>query len=195
MTDQPTFREGEFVDVHIRGAEVVAHGPDQLTMYLKGCDLDVFEVPLSDDDGGPLLAVTVTHAVPNVQPGQVWESVRDGCRFFVIVDLDRLRLISVDNIPHSPEYATAIYGQLQLVSQPPGPAPAEPAEIPTYAEAVRHISGDVFGPPHPGHPDAWPAFTVPDRSNSDSDAPLQPVDEETTAALPTAREPEGAVTT
>lgn len=53
------FQPDETVDIVIRGALVDHHCPHMLTVSIPGVDQQV-EIPLSDDDGGPLPAVKVT---------------------------------------------------------------------------------------------------------------------------------------
>lgn len=119
------FDIGDRVDVTIRGAFLGVHGDHAVSLYLVGVD-DPIVVPVHTDQGEPLDSVTVTDAVPEVRPGQLWRSVeRPRYLFFATlptwvldgVEVDGpVQLVTQHNRPVSPQEAVRHWGPIELVA-------------------------------------------------------------------------------
>lgn len=115
MTERHTYAPHDRVDIVIRGAEVVVHGNGEISFGIDGLNQDLCILPVIDDDGQPLAAVTVTQTLPEVHAGDVWRARRSGCLYLgVATDYGKLLANAVGEMYH---VATVIdqAGPLDLV--------------------------------------------------------------------------------
>lgn len=166
MTVIRMFDDDDLVDVTIRGARIGIQGDHHVSLFLDAVD-DPIVVPVNDDNGEPLAAVSISDAVPQVRKGQLWRSVQYGFLFFatqpivvsdnVPVDGD-VQMIMPNNEALSVAEVVAIWGRLELVAEEAYPPPDDDlaADAGPAPDAIRIPAADVrLGDRLHTHLDRW----------------------------------------